>query len=580
MSAETRINLPSRSSSFVGRERDVDDVVTALASDRLVTLTGPGGCGKTSLAVAVAAATAPGYDDGVVFVDLAPVERAELVPNAIASALGIRERPGQTLSQSVAEYLGHQHRLVLIDNCEHVTDAAREVVDGVLRAGPRVRVLATSREHLGLAGEVIWLVPPLDNEVATTLFVDRAKAASATFDSVAHRAAIVRLCERVEGMPLAIELAAARVNVLSVDQIITRLDDAMRTPGGDASRSAPTRQRTLRATFEWSYDLLSRAEQALFARLAVFTGGFTLDAVEAIAAGTEVAAEDAVGYFVRLVDKSLVLRAGDTQLQPRYRLLEPLRQFAQSRLSSEGSETEARDLHLGYYARLAEAIEPNLYVAGSRQWLDRVSDETANIRAALQWAFSAEGGDREAGARLVAALGWAWYATGRHAEGRRWADLALETTKGQPSVLRGRVLAAASLFAAGESDFDAVADLGIEALTLGDDLGLPYLQAYGRDMLGIVRWVRGDFDEAATLHRESVDFFDECDDHFNAALACAEWGRDLAAAGRQAEARAVFDAGVAQGAGTERGDGARICARCVRGVRTRNWRLERGGDAH
>ena len=423
-----------------------------------------------------------------------------------------------------------------------------------------------------MAGEVIWLVPPLDNEVATKLFEDRAKAASATFDVVAHRAAIVRLCERVDGMPLAIELAAARVNVLSVDQIITRLDDAMRIPSGDANRSAPTRQRTLRATFEWSYDLLSRAEQALFARLAVFTGGFTLDAVEAIAAGSEVAAEDAVGYFVRLVDKSLVLRAGDTpELQPRYRLLEPLRQFAQSRLSAEGSETEARDLHLEYYARLAEEIEPNLYVAGSRQWLDRVSDETANIRAALGWAFSSEGGDREAGARLFAALCWAWYATGRHAEGRRWADLALEATKGRPSLLRGRVLAAASLFAAGESDFDAVADLGIETLTLGDDLGLPYLQAYGRDMLGIVRWVRGDFDEAVTLHRQSVDFFDECGDHFNAALACAEWGRDLAAAGRQAEARTVFDAGVARARELERGDGARIHARCVRGVRTRNW---------
>ena len=183
-------------------------------------------------------------------------------------------------------------------------------------------------------------------------------------------------------------------------------------------------------------------------------------------------------------------------------------------------------------------------MAGSRQWLDRINDETANIRAALGWAFSPDGGDREAGARLFAALCWAWYASGRHAEGRRWAGLALEATKDRPSLLQGRVLAAASLFAAGESDFDAVADLGIETLTLGDDLDLPYLQAYGRDMLGIVRWVRGDFDEAVTLHRQSVEFFDACGDDFNAALACAEWGHDLAAAGRQAEARSVFDAAV------------------------------------
>ena len=415
----------------------------------------------------------------------------------------------------------------------------------MLRAGPRVRVLATSREHLGLAGEVIWIVPPLDNEVAIALFQDRAQAASPTFDAVAHRSAVTRLCERVDGMPLAIELAAARVNVLSVDQIIARLDDALRFLG-DSSGAAPTRQRTLRATFEWSYDLLSRAEQAMFARLAVFTGGFTLEAVEAIVAGSEVATEDAVGYFVRLFDKSLVLRTDDTSdLQPRYRLLEPLRQFAQSRLSAEGDERLARDLHLEYYARLAEEFEPLLYAAGSRRGLDLINGETANFRAALAWAFDPAGGDPEAGARLIAALGWAWYATGRHAEGRSWADLALEATRDERSNLRGRVLGSASMFASGDSDIDASAAHAVELVELGDELGSPYLQAYGRDMLGMARWSTGDFEEAIRLHQESLDFYNECSDLFNGTIAYAELGRDLAAAGRSEEARIVFETGVA-----------------------------------
>ena len=544
-----RVTLPSRSSTFVERDKELDAVASALAGARLVTLTGPGGCGKTSLAIAVAAATAQAYSDGVVFVDLAPVSSAELVPNAVAAALEIRERPGQTLTESIAAYLGSERRLLLLDNCEHVTAGARSVVDAVLRAGPTVRVLATSREHLGPPGEVIWLVPPLEEEHAIRLFEERATSACPTFDAGEQRTAVARLCERLDGMPLAIELAAGRVNALSVEQITDRLDDALRLLG-DTSVITSTRQRTLRATFEWSYDLLSEPERLLFAHLAVFAGGFTLEAVEAVVteqdvAGQDVGDEDVVGCFVRLVDKSLVMRVDYAeQSQPRYRLLEPLRQFARSRLVAEGRERQARDAHLAYYVRFAEGAEPHLYLAGSRQWSDRIDRETANFRAALEWAFAPDGGDAQAGARLVGALAWAWFASGRIAEGMPWANAALCATSAQRSHVRGRALYAAALLSSAHSDLDAVATHSTELRELADELDILYLRGCGRDMLGIALWARGDLDNAIKVHREAVDLFTECQDGFMTAIGNAELGRALAAADRSAEAGAAFEAGV------------------------------------
>ena len=383
---------------------------------------------------------ADAFPDGVYFVDLAPIGTADLVPNTVADALGVRARPGERLTDSVADYLAHQRALVVLDNCEHVAEGARALVDAALCAGASVRILATSRQHLGLAGEVIWVVPPLTPDVAVQLFEERAKAASPAFNAATNRSSVERLCDRVDGMPLAIELAAARVSVLSVEQIVDRLDDALRLLG-DVDRTAPPRQRTLRATFQWSYDLLSPAEQRLFARLAVFAGGFTLEAVEAIADGMTVADEDVVGFFVRLVEKSLVLRApGADSTQPRYRLLEPLRQFAHARLLAEGGEQVARDLHAAFFLRFVEEVEPNLYKAGSRLWLDRIGSEHANLRAALGWTLDEGGGDQAVGVRIVGALAWAWFAAGNLTERREWAEAALGATNDERSTSRGRAL--------------------------------------------------------------------------------------------------------------------------------------------
>ena len=539
--SDANVSLPSRSSSFVGRETEVAEVVDALGDARLVTLTGPGGAGKTSLAVAAAAGAAAQYPDGVVFVDLAAVGDSSMVADTVANAFTVRAQPDRTLVDSVAAYLGSRSCLVVLDNCEHVTDGAQLVVDAILRAGPAARVLATSREHLSVAGEVIWLVPPLEGDVATQLFVERARAALPGFDPALQGAAIERLCARVDCMPLAIELAAARVNVLSVDQIVERLDDALRLLG-DTDQTAPTRQRTLRATCQWSYDLLSADEQQLFACLSVFAGGFTLDAVEAMASVTPVAVEDVIGYFVRLVDKSLVLRVdGLDPTQPRYRMLEPLRQFARERLVAAGLERAARDQHLAYSTRLVEEVEPHVFRAGARQWLDRLHDEWPNCEAALGWAFATDGGDPDQGARIVAASAWTWFAAGRIAEGTQWAELALRTTAQVPSPRRAGLLYASAAMASVRSDIDTLAARSEELMRIAEEIGSVRFAAIGRDMLGITRWVAGAADESAELHRTAIELYDSAGDSaadgpMYAAICCTELGRSLLAAGRPEEA--------------------------------------------
>jgi predicted ATPase/class 3 adenylate cyclase/DNA-binding winged helix-turn-helix (wHTH) protein len=537
--SEPRVAMPTRSSSFVGRARELGELAAMLAESRLVTLTGAGGCGKTSLAVAVATSTAAAHADGVVFVDLAAVGSGDLVPDAFASALGVRARPGRTLLDSVGEYLGPQSCLVVVDNCEHVADAARAVIDSALRAGSAVRVLATSREHLGLAGEVTWLVPPLDREFAVELFSQRARAAVPGFDAAAHPETIGSLCERLDGIPLAIELAAARVNVLSVDQIVERLDDALRFLGDDRA-PAPTRQRTLRATCEWSYALLSGAEQQLFSCLAVFAGGFTLEAVEALGALTDSPRDDVVGYFVRLVDKSLVLRTdGPDPSQARYRMLEPLRQFAYEQLAARGAVSTARDLHLAYFTAFAETIEPNLYRSGARRWADRLGCESANIDASLDWAFTGDG-DRALGVRIVGALSWAWFAAGRIDEGREWSLAAIDACRGERSAQRAAALYAAALMASARSDLDAVGALSDELWQLADEIESPRFAALARDMAGIVCWATGEAAESVELMRSAMVLYDQSGDVFDAALCCTEVGRSLAAAGRDDEARVAF----------------------------------------
>jgi predicted ATPase/DNA-binding SARP family transcriptional activator len=546
-STRGRVNLPSRAASFVGRDREVAELERLMATARLVMLTGPGGCGKTSLAIALARATAGRYADGLWFVDLAPLGSPDQVPGAVCNALGVRQPPGRTLVQTAAEYVGHQNALVILDNCEHVLEASREVAEAMLRAGPAVKVLATSREHSGLPGEVIWQVPPLADSDAARLFTERAESALASFRLGAQTESVVNgICRRLDCIPLAIELAAARVSALSPEQIAARMGDALGFLGRRPA-SAITRQRTLRATLDWSYDLLSVPERRLLARLAVFAGGFTLEAVEAVGPCDEVPAQDVVDLFTRLVDKSLVTRvgSGERDREPRYRLLETIRQYAWARLAEQDGDEAAsvRSDHAACYLELAEKIEPNLYLAGSRPWFDRADAEHDNFSAALEWATGG-GPDAEIGPRLVAALAWAWFIDGRIAEGRAWADHALAVTDGQRTLIRGRALLAGAALASAQSDLDHQAQLASEAISLGDELGSAFLYAAGLDWLGLARWAQGNLEEAVTLLEQAAGLHGSHGNKWYEAACSAELGRALADSGRLAEARQMLDLGV------------------------------------
>jgi predicted ATPase len=458
-------NLPVQLTSFIGRDRELAEVARLLdpagPQRRLVTLTGTGGCGKTRLALEVASRVLGVYPDGVWFVDLAPLADQTLVPRAVLATLGLREAPGRSPLDTLTDHLRSRRTLLVLDNCEHLLDACARLADALLRGCPGLRILATSREALGIAGESRRRVPSLavpdpdrlpavgslGDYDAVRLFAERARAVQHEFALVERNApAVVRVCHRVDGIPLALELAAARVRVLSLEQLAARLDNRLRLLTG-GSRTAPSRQQTLRATLSWSYELLTDDEQRLFARLAVFAGGWTLDAAEAVCAGAGLEASAVLDLLTRLVDQSLVV-AGDGTGPHRYRLLETLREYGRERLA-EGGESEAlQRRHAAYFLAQAERAEA---YAGRVASLDDLAVDLNNLRAALRWY-----GDRcavEEGLRLGAALGELWLYLGRPSEGYDWLRLLLDLP---PSASTGRTRARAQCWA------------GALALVLGD----------------------------------------------------------------------------------------------------------------
>ena len=369
----SRHNLPASRTSFVGREREMLEVKRALAMTRLLTLTGTGGSGKTRLALEVARSLVGAYPDGVWLLELAPLSEGASVPQAVARALGVRERPGEPLTDTLAEVLRTKRTLLVLDNCEHLVEDVAQLVDVLLDSCPGVRVLATSREPLGIAGEMKWLVSSLSvpdlRQVLTAgelesyesvrLFVERARYRNPAFALTPQNTqAVARICERLDGIPLAIELAAARVG-LSVEQIATRLDDSLKllTTG---SRTASARQRTLRGALDWSYDLLSEPERVLFGRLSVFAGGWTLAAAEAVASGEGVREDGVLDLLSNLVNKSLIVAEATGKGRVRYRMLEPVRQYSSKHLEESGEVEAIRRAHSGFFLALAEEAYPEL----------------------------------------------------------------------------------------------------------------------------------------------------------------------------------------------------------------------------
>jgi len=443
-------DLPIHLTRFVGRDRELSDLARLVADTRLVTLTGAGGSGKTRLAREAAAHAASSFER-VGWVDLSTLSNEDLLTEHVAAALHVPARADATPLQSLVDAIRDERTLIVLDNCEHLVGACADLAESLLRSCPLLTVLATSREALGVASETAWLVPPLESREATQLFVERAQSVLPAFTVTPPNAsAIEEICRRLDGIPLAIELAAARVRVLSPEQIAARLDDAFHllTTG---SRTALPRHRTLRATMDWSFSLLGEREQILLQRLAVFAGSFTLDAAESVCAGAPLEADDILDGISALVDKSLVAMDPSASLA-RYRLLETVRQYAIDGLTAD--EREAIELRRSReYLALVEDIGPRL-VGGPMDpgIVERLVAEYDNIRAALEWS-SADARHIEIALRFVGGLFWFWYSTGQFREARKLIDVAAELDSTDiDGIVRGRALLTSALLALAQGE--------------------------------------------------------------------------------------------------------------------------------
>ncbi len=424
-------NLPVPLTTFIGRGAQINEVRRLLEDNRLVNLTGAGGAGKTRLAIEIAGRTGGEFPDGVHYVDLAPVTHPEVVPVAVARAIGLPDQPGRSTLNGVVRAIGDRRVLMVVDNCEHLLDASAALVTELLGGCRGLRLLATSREPLGVPGEVTFLVPSLSiDDEAVDLFADRARRVRPDFAvTETNSGTVEEICSRLDGMPLAIELAAARVRALSLDDILGSLHDRFRLLTGGA-RTAVRRQQTLRASVDWSHALLTEPERVLFRRLAVFLGGFDLDAAQAVGGTGEVERYQVLDQLTLLVDKSLVL-AENTTGRTRYRLLETVRQYALEKLGESGEADDVRTRHRDHYLLVADVLN-HPSTPDYRQHLDRIDNEMDNLRAAFGW--SLEAGDTENALRLASSLFPVWQDGGRNGEGLAWMKAALAQADTNTSV--------------------------------------------------------------------------------------------------------------------------------------------------
>jgi predicted ATPase/DNA-binding XRE family transcriptional regulator len=540
-------NLPVALTSFIGREREQSEVWALHAAARLVTLTGTGGVGKTRLALAVAAALEGEYPDGIWLVELAPLTDPALVVQAVVLALGMHEQPNRPLLNTLVDHLRERYALLVLDNCEHLVGACAELATLILQRCPGIRILATSRERLGVSGETLYRVPSLDvpegqhlspEEVTTysavRLFVERARASDTTFSVGAeHVADLLIVCARLDGIPLALELAAAQIGVFSLRQFAGLLDDRflLLIRGG---RTALPRQQTLRALLDWSYDLLTEPERQLFRRLAVFAGGWTLAAAEAVCASDREGAlptdTGVLALLINLVNKSLALSVPLPGGLPeaRFRLLETIRAYGLERLSETGELADMRERHTRYFLALAERAEPELRGATQAQWLRGLDAERDNLRAALR--ALRERGDHVRALRLAGALWRYWYVRGLLREGRSWLEDVLAASAPAPDVpvaARARALYGAASLAEGQGDYARATTLAQEALDLhrasGDRAGI----AAALNNLGNVARNQADLPRAVAMFEESLALWRELDQRQGMAGALNNLGATL-----------------------------------------------------
>jgi non-specific serine/threonine protein kinase len=503
--------------SFVGRRRELAAIKKALSESRLVTLTGVGGVGKTRLALRVADDLQRAFPDGVCLVELADVAEPELLGNVVAESLRLRDQSARALDEILVDYLKDRHLLLILDNCEHLLDACGTLAAHLLRAAPHLVVLATSREPLGILGEHSWPVPPLSmpdlanvapsrggyvyGYEALELFEERARAVQPDFtlDSASKQVA-AQLCQRLDGLPLAIELAAVRLRVLSIEQIVARLEDRYRLLSS-GNRGGPARHQTLRAAVDWSFDLCSEQEKALWGRLSTFAGGFDLEAVEAVCTDDDIQAEDAFDLVAGLVDKSIILREGGGP-RARYRLLEIIRAYGREQLVALDAEGTFRRRHRDYYLRMAELNEDSWFGPDQVQWCDRLESEQANLWSALDYCLTTPG-ESATGLHLAGALCFYWNACGHLKDGRYWLDKALHAAP-NPSRDRTKALWVNGYVAMTQGDNEAAMGYFDECVELAAVLEDETARAFVQQFRGSAEQFKGDFALAESLLSESV----------------------------------------------------------------------------
>ena len=563
-------NLPMQLTSFVGREHELEEARQLLSDTRLLTLTGPGGTGKTRLAIYLAADMLgmKQFANGVWLVEFAPLGDPALVAQTVASTLGVREQPGRTILDALTDYVRAKNMLLILDNCEHLIQACAQLTDNLLHAAPRLKIVATSRESLGIAGEIAYRVPSLplpdtrqihdfhvlEQNDCVQLFIDRAIAAQPHFRFKEKNAlAIADICRRLDGIPLAIELAAARTKVFHPEEIATRLDDRFRLLTG-GSRTALERHQTLFALIEWSHNLLSESERVVLRRLSVFAGGWSFDAAQAVC--SEGVNEEVLDLLTHLVDKSLVAVEEETE-EARYHLPETIRQHARDKLFESGEAEQLRDRHLEFFIRFAEIAEPKLRSAEQLEWLERVQIEYDNLRTALAWSLESSKSDRTL--RLAGALCYFWVLRGIFSESYKWLNDALtfaereqnkkksagkHTASPMEMAWRAKALYGATLSQFGTLDVKKARTLIEESLRLWRALGDKWWTAVALELKALMVSVGPDFDMAFACLEEGVALGRQIEDPWPLTVCLVRMGDALKPRGQAAAARPFLEEGV------------------------------------